>query len=63
MLVNCNINDVITFLQKKKEEGYESVELIDDIRAVGWITTNPTIKFITCKQEPGVLGIDVRKNK
>lgn len=63
MLVNCNINDVIDFLQKKREEGYKTVELVDDARANGWITLNPKLEFIFCKQEPKVIGIDVRTNK
>ena len=41
MLVNCNINDVIDFLQKKREEGYKTVELVDVARANGWINLNP----------------------
>ena len=63
MLVNCNINDIITFLQKKREEGYETVEIIDDVRANGWIALNPKLEFIFCKQEPKVIGIDVRTSK
>lgn len=46
MLVNCNINDVIEFLQKKQEEGYETVEIVDDTRANGWMSLNPKLKFI-----------------
>ena len=35
MVISSNINDVIAFLQQKKEEGYKTVELIDDGRAYG----------------------------
>lgn len=60
MEISSDIDNVINYLKKKKDEGYKSVELIDDSRASGWITINPTLKFICCKQEPGVLGIDIR---
>lgn len=46
MLVNCNINDVIAFLQQKREEGYETVEIVDDARANGWIDLIPKLEFI-----------------
>lgn len=32
MTISCNINKLIKFLQEKKEEGYKTVELIDDAR-------------------------------
>lgn len=60
MEISSNIDDIISFLKSKKVEGYKTVELIDDARACGWVTINPTIPFIFCKQEPTVLGIDVR---
>lgn len=64
MKISCDIDRLIEFLQKKKENGYRTVELIDDMREEGWYSDNPIINFITCKQEPTVLGIDVRtKNK
>lgn len=63
MGISSNIDEVISFLQCKKREGYKTVELIDDARAIGWLTSNPTIPFISCKREPTVLGIDIRKNK
>lgn len=62
MKVNCNIDEVIEFLQKRREEGYTSVELIDDTRASGWFSLNPKLEFIFNKDEPKVLGIDARKN-
>ena len=60
MVVNSNIDEVINFLQKKKEEGYERVEIIDDARASGWSSFNPKLEFIFSPQEPKVLGIDAR---
>lgn len=64
MAISCNINKLIKFLQEQKKEGYETVELIDDARAAGWHSKDPTIEFIVNKHEPIVLGIDVRtKNK
>lgn len=65
MQVDCNIDSIIDFLQKRKEEGYETVEIIDDARASGWFELNQDKKlnFIFCKQEPKVLGIDTRTNK
>lgn len=63
MKVNCNIDEVIEFLQKKREEGYTSVELIDDTRANGWFSLNPKLEFIFNKNEPKVLGIDARKRQ
>lgn len=63
MEISSDIDNVIDYLKKKKEEGYKSVELIDDSRASGWITINPTLKFIRCEREPGVLEIDVRSKR
>ena len=65
MQVDCNIDSVINFLQKKKEDGYETVELIDDVRASGWfdLDQNKKLDFIFSKQEPKVLGIDARTKK
>lgn len=65
MKISSNIDDVISFLQSKKAEGYKFVELIDNARECtrecGWFTINPTLSFIFCEQEPHVLGIDARK--
>ena len=64
MGVSCNIDEVINFLVKKKEEGYKKVEIIDGARACGWHGDNPTITFITNKSEPRVIGIDcIKTNK
>lgn len=63
MKVNCNINDVIDFLIKQRDEGYTSVELIDDARAFGWVSKKPELNFIFSKQNPNVLGIDARTIK
>ena len=62
MKVSCKIDDVINFLAKKREEGYTSVEIIDDARACGWSSLHPTLEFVFNKNEPNVVGIDVRKN-
>lgn len=64
--VNCEIDSVIDFLQKKKEEGYKTVELIDDARAYGWQNIDGTpddLIFISNKKEPTVLGIDARVHR
>lgn len=60
--ISSNIDDIIKFLQTKKEEGFKTVEVIDDARAYGWININTgkSITFITNKLEPTVLGIDAR---
>lgn len=64
MVISSNIDDVIAFLQQKKEEGYKTVELIDDGRAYGWISLDgPKLEFIFNKKEPHVLGIDARTKK
>lgn len=63
MEISSDIDSVINFLKKKKEEGYKSVELIDDARDYGWFYINPTLKFIYNKREPGVLGIDIRTKR
>lgn len=65
MQIDCNIDSVINFLQKRKEEGYETVEVIDDVRASGWfeLDQDKKLNFIYCKQEPKVLGIDARTKK
>ena len=59
--VSCDINKVIEFLQKKKEEGYKRVELIDNLRAEGWVSLQPKLKFIVNNNEPTVLGIKAIK--
>ena len=61
--VSCDINEIIDFLQKKKEEGYQKVEIIDESRANGWILPNPTINFIFNDAEPNVVGIDIRNRR
>lgn len=61
--ISCDIDVVIEYLQKQKTNGYKTVEVIDDDRANGWFSLNPTIHFIYNKLEPTVLGIDARKNK
>lgn len=58
-----NIDDVIKYLQKMKEEGYKYVELIDDGRALGWKSDKPMIDFIVSEDEPYVIGIDARSNR
>lgn len=64
MVVSSHIDDVIAYLQQKKEEGYKTVELIDDGRAAGWFNLDgPTLEFIFNKKEPHVLGIDARTKK
>lgn len=63
MRISSNIDEVISFLKCKQKEGYKTVELIDDARISGWFEINPTIPFIYCKQNPTVLGIDIRKNR
>ena len=63
MKVSCNINDVISFLESKRDVGYTSVEIIDDARAAGWLDLEPTLEFIFNRNEPNVLGIDVRSKK
>lgn len=63
MMVSSNIDDVIKFLRKMKNEGYTSVELINDARVSGWIPINRGLNFVFCKNEPGVLGIDARNSK
>lgn len=61
--VSCRIDEVISYLQKKKLEGYTTVELIDDVRATGWVELEPCLKFVFKKSEPTVLGIDARSKK
>ena len=63
MGISSNIDEVISYLKCKQKEGYKTVELIDDARVSGWFQRNPTIPFISCKQEPTVLRIEIRKNK
>ena len=60
--ISSNIDEIIKFLQTKKEEGFKTVEVITDARAYGWknIDGEETITFITSKSEPTVLGIDAR---
>lgn len=61
MKIKCNIDDVINYLTKMKQDGYRKVEIIDKAREFGWIESDPCIEFITCDKEPSVLGIDCRK--
>lgn len=60
MDISCNIDDIISFLIDQRDEGYKTVELIDDIRSHGWKAMNPKISFIFNDHEPTVLGIDAR---
>ena len=55
--VSCDISEIIEYLIKKREEGYERVEVIDIHRASGWCSVNPTIEFVFNKEEPKVVGI------
>ena len=60
--VSCNIDEIITYLQRMKDIGYKSVEIIDYWRAQGWEPMYmPSIDFIVCKEFPTVLGIDMRE--
>lgn len=59
MGVSCNIDTIINYLIKRRDEGYKTVELIDVARRNGWKKENPTIDFIVCEKEPTVLGIDL----
>lgn len=58
MKVSCDINSVIDFLTEKRDEGYTSVELIDDKRANGWISLEPKLEFIFNKFSPKIVGIN-----
>lgn len=60
--VSSNIDEIIKFLEEMKENGYKTVELIDNTRGMGWKSENPTIEFLfnNCK-EPTVVGIEARK--
>lgn len=63
MIINSDIQDIINFLQEKQKQGYEKVELIDDAREKGWFCLNPKIEFVFNKNEPKILGIDIRTKK
>lgn len=39
-------------------EGYKTVELIDDARITGWSDSDPNLNFIFNKKEPTVVGIN-----
>lgn len=56
-IVNSNIDDVIAYLQKMKDRGYKTVEIIDHDRANGWHNEKETITFCFNESEPTVLGI------
>lgn len=62
MKVNCNIDDVITFLQECKNKGFTSVELIDETRAAGWRCNEPKLTFVFSESYPNTVGIEARKN-
>lgn len=61
MKISSNIDNVINYLIQKKNEGYTSVELIDNARAAGWDSLTPTLNFVVCKNHPNILGIDARE--
>ena len=63
MSVDCNIDSVINYLQQMKEKGFKTVEVIDDVRAAGWMSENPSITFIRSDRYPTLLGIDARTRK
>ena len=58
MKVSCDIQEIISFLIDKMNEGYKTVELIDDARAIGWFVRDPKIEFIFSKNNPTVVGIN-----
>lgn len=62
MKANYDIDSVITFLQQKKK-GYTSVEVVDDVRTMGWFDSDFKISFIKNEAEPKVLGIDARSKR
>ena len=60
--ISCEINEIISYLEKMRDKGYKTVEIIDYWRAEGWQPMYvPSIDFIVCKGEPKVLGIDMRE--
>lgn len=60
--ISGNIDDLISYLQRMKENGYKTVEIIDYWRAKGWEPMyTPSIDFIVSKDYPTVLGIDMRE--
>ena len=61
--ISNNISDVIAFLIDKMNEGYTTVELIDDARAAGWFDLSGEIEF-TFDSRPHnskIVGIEARK--
>lgn len=61
--INNDISDVISFLIDKMNEGYTTVELIDDARAAGWFDLSGQIEF-TFDHRPHnskIVGIEARK--
>lgn len=60
--VSGNINDVISYIQRMRDKGYKTVEVIDYWRVKGWKPMYvPSIQFVVCDQQPTVLGIDMRE--
>jgi hypothetical protein len=55
--------ELFNYLTKKRDQGYTSVEIIDNKRAAGWIPLEPTIDFVLNDMEPKIVGIDVRKER
>ena len=61
--IKHNIDEVIAFLVDRMNEGYTTVELIDDGRSHGWFRLDEGIDFTFSKNYPHVVGIDARSFK
>ena len=60
--ISNRIDEVISFLIDKMNEGYTTVELIDDSRAKGWFNADQKLEF-TFDSRPHnskIVGIEAR---
>lgn len=60
MIIGTDINELIEFLQKAKENGYTQVQVIGKYRKSGWFSENDNygIEFLKNESYPNVIGIN-----
>ena len=59
-VISGKIDNVIEYLQRMKDKGYKTVEIVDYYRTQGWeLMGIPNLTFVVNEEYPTVLGIDM----